>query len=412
VSKRLTIGVIFGGRSVEHDVSIITGLQVIAALDPDRYESVPIYVAKTGEWYTGDILLDIASFRGFHPRLLVKRAAIPPDRGIHGLVVPLVSRWLQRSKEIHLDVAFPAIHGTHGEDGTLQGLLEMADIPYVGCGVSASAIGMNKLLTKKVLQYHGLPMLDFAAVASSDWQQDPDNAIARISEKLSYPLFVKPCSLGSSIGISRAQSEMELREAVEVALAYDDVVIVESGARDSIEVNCAVLGSPKKLLVSVCEQPLPWQNFLTYEDKYMRGEASMGMAGAERQIPAPISESMTRQVQEMAKQAFEAIGGRGLARVDCFVNERTEQIFVNELNTMPGSFSSYLWQPVGLTPRQVIDKLIEIALETHAAKQQRIFSYDAGLIQKAELSGLKFGLKGPAPEASVSAPRPTHEQVV
>lgn len=397
MNQKLKVGVVFGGRSVEHEVSILTGLQIIHALDRNRYEAVPIYITKTGEWCTGDRLLSISSFHNFDLRSIgIGRAIIPPDRGVHGLIIPMTSGWLQRSEVLHLDVVFPAIHGTHGEDGTLQGLLEMADIPYVGCGVSASVIGMNKLLTKKVLKYHGLPVLDFIAVATGDWQRDPEKAISRITKDFSYPLFVKPSSLGSSIGISRAQNELELREAIEVALAYDDMVLIEEAARDSIEVNCAVIGSSKETFVSACEQPIPWQKFMTYEDKYMRGEATLGMKGAERRIPAPISELMTQRVQETAKQAFQAIGGRGISRIDFFVNEQAEQIFVNEFNTMPGSLSFYLWQPVGLEPNQLTDKLIQIALETHAAKQQKIFSYDVGLIAKAAMSGFKFGLKGPA----------------
>ena len=263
MGQKRKVGVIFGGRSVEHDVSIITGLQIIRALDRERYEVVPIYISKNGEWYTGNALTDIGSFLNFDPDVIgATRAAIPPDRGVGGLITPLTSGWLRSSKVIPLDVVFPCVHGTHGEDGTLQGLLEMADLPYVGCDVVSSAIGMNKVMTKKILRYHGLPILDFLIIGKYEWQLDSNQAIGRISDKFRYPLFVKPVALGSSIGISKAQNETELREALETALSFDDAAMIESAVENMIEVNCAVLGDLQELTASACEQPIPWQDFL------------------------------------------------------------------------------------------------------------------------------------------------------
>jgi D-alanine-D-alanine ligase len=394
--EKLNVGVVMGGRSVEHDVSILTGLQVTKALDPDRYEPVPIYITRSGEWCTGKALLDIYTYADFDLRLFgVKRAVIPPDRSIGGLIVPIESGVLRRTRVIHLDVVFPAMHGTHGEDGTLQGLLEMADIPYVGCGVAASAIGMSKLLTKRVLRESGLPVLSCRVINKWSWKEDPNKAVAEAKGDMSYPLFVKPDSLGSSIGVTRVENDAQLNSAVEVAFAYDEVVILESAVRDSIEVNCAVIGSANEILASACEQPLSTSKFLTYEDKYMRGEAIQGMKGADRKIPAPISESMTSRIQETAKQALQAIGGVGFARVDFFVDEETGRILVNELNTMPGSISFYLWEPLGIGATQLVTRLIDIALDIHAKKQRKIFQYDLGLLERAATSGLKLGSKGP-----------------
>ena len=326
MGQKRKVGVIFGGRSVEHDVSIITGLQIIRALDRERYEVVPIYISKNGEWYTGNALTDIGSFLNFDPDVIgATRAAIPPDRGVGGLITPLTSGWLRSSKVIPLDVVFPCVHGTHGEDGTLQGLLEMADLPYVGCDVVSSAIGMNKVMTKKILRYHGLPILDFLIIGKYEWQLDSNQAIARISDKFRYPLFVKPVALGSSIGISKAQNETELREALETALSFDDAAMIESAVENMIEVNCAVLGDSQELTASACEQPIPWQDFLSYEDKYMRGKAALGMKGAERKIPAPISETLRERIQKTAVQAFQAIGGCGIARIDFFVNQKNRE---------------------------------------------------------------------------------------
>jgi D-alanine-D-alanine ligase len=400
---KMTIGVIFGGRTVEHDVSIITGLQVIQAIDRNRYDVEPIYISKTGEWYIGEALFDIRSFREYDIEMIgARRAAIPPDRGVQGIITPITSGLLQRSKTVHLDVVFPAIHGTHGEDGALQGLLELADIPYVGCGVSASALGMNKALAKQALRHHGVPVLDFVTVESVEWRSEPEQVEARITAGgLKYPLFAKPSNLGSSVGISQVLSEEELGEALEVVFAYDDLAILESAAQDVMEVNCAVMRSLKETWVSVCEQPISWQQFLTYEDKYMQ-RANLGMKGAERRIPAPISDALTHKVEETVKAAFRAIGGYGLARVDCFVNEKTGEVFVNELNTIPGSMTFYLWEPKGITPTQIVNRLIDIALEVHANKAKRIFSYEVGLLDKAAAGGVKLGLKGHAPVANAT----------
>jgi D-alanine-D-alanine ligase len=393
--NKLTVGVIFGGRSVEHDVSIITGLQVIQAIDRTKYEVEPIYVSKSGEWYIGETLLDIRSFREQDIEMIgARRAAIPPDRGVQGIITPITSGLLQRTRNHHLDVVFPAIHGTHGEDGTLQGLLELADLPYVGCGVSAAALGMNKALAKQVLRHHGVPVLDFTTVTSSEWRADPERVKFRLAKVgIGYPLFAKPSNLGSSIGISQVTGPEKLSEALEIVFAYDDLAVLEKAAGEVIEVNCAVIRSLKEYWTSTCEQPVSWQEFLTYEDKYMR-RANLGMKGAERRIPAPISDALTHKVEETAQAAFAAIGGYGLARVDSFVNEATGEVWVNELNTVPGSMSFYLWEPKGLTPTQIVDRLIEIALEVHANKQKRIFTYDAGLLDKAASQGIKLGVKG------------------
>lgn len=392
--NKLTVGVIFGGRSVEHDVSIITGLQVVQALDRSKYDVEPIYVSKSGQWYIGEALLDMRSYKEYDIEMVgARRAAIPPDRGVQGLITPITSGLLQRTRNLHLDVVFPAIHGTHGEDGSLQGLLELADIPYVGCGVSASALGMNKALAKQALRHHGVPVLDFTTATSAEWRSNRGMILERIAAAgLRYPLFAKPSNLGSSVGISQVPSPEKLDEALEVVFAYDDLALIESAAQEVIEVNCAVIRSLTESWTSTCEQPVSWQEFLTYEDKYMR-RPNQGMKGAERRIPAPIPEALTRKVEETVKAAFAAIGGYGLARVDSFVNPQTGEVWVNELNTVPGSLSFYLWEPQGFTPTHLVERLITIAMEVHANKQKRIFTYDAGLLDKAAAGGIKLGVK-------------------
>jgi len=393
---KLKVGVVFGGRTVEHDVSVITGLQTVHFMDRTKYDPIPIYITRSGEWYHGDVLtrfqtyqLETVEYAG------ARSGAILPDRTLKGLLTPIKSGLLSRNTILELDVVVPAIHGAHGEDGTLQGLLEMADIPYTGSGVSASAIGMSKILTKKVMQYHNLPVLEFVQIQKLEWNKKPKRAfdLAK-SAGITYPFFVKPDNLGSSIGISKVGNDDQFKQALDTAFAYDDVVLIENEALGCIEVNCSVIRSREDIITSVCEQPVHWEEFLTFDDKYMQGEATRGMEGAERKIPAPISDKLTKDVKELAKKAFIAIDGYGLSRIDFFVNTETEDIYINEINTTPGSFSFYLWQPAGLEPPQVIEKLIEIAIEVNLAKNKRILSFDSGLLEKAAREGVKFGTKG------------------
>ena len=389
------VGVIFGGRSVEHDVSILTGLQVLHYIDRKKYDPIPIYISRSGEWFFGDALTRFETYQLENIEISgAKKGVILPDRISRGLLTPPMSGLLTKNEIIDIDVAFPAIHGTHGEDGTLQGLLEMADIPYTGCGVSASMIGMNKILTKKILKYHDIPVFDFVQLQKQDWESDRKEIYSQLKKAgLKYPLFVKPSNLGSSIGISKAKNKDEFEQALETAFAYDDLILIENEAQDFIEINCAVIRSLAETRTSVCEQPVHWEEFLTFDDKYMQGEANRGMEGAERKIPAPISAKLTKTVKEMAAKTFEAIGGYGISRIDFFVNPRKNEVFVNEINTLPGSLSFYLWQPSGLPPAELIDKLIEIALEINRNQSSRILSFNSGLVEKAAREGVKFGNK-------------------
>jgi D-alanine-D-alanine ligase len=265
-ARKTTVGVIFGGRSVEHDVSVVTGHQIMRAFDSARYEVVPIYIDRDGRWFTGDKLLDLKSFSNEVVSLAgVQPAIISPSVQHHGLILnPLPSGFLAKSQIKRLDVVFPAIHGSHGEDGTLQGLLEMADIPYVGCGVMASAVANDKLITKIVLRQHDIPVVDAMAFTRAEWIDDPDTIIERITSTLAYPLFIKPVTLGSSIGIGRASDEPLLRASIEVAANLDRKVMVEAAVANCVEINCAVMGGDGEMRASVLEQPVSWEQFLTY----------------------------------------------------------------------------------------------------------------------------------------------------
>ncbi|MBN2469129.1 MAG: D-alanine--D-alanine ligase, partial [Anaerolineae bacterium] len=280
MSDKLTVGLIFGSRSVEHDVSIVTGHQVMRALDPSRYDVVPIYITRDGGWLVGDPLRDIHSFEGdrIGELLGVKEAVLSCSTDFQGLIVPPISGIVGRNALRKLDVVFPAVHGAHGEDGTIQGLCELVDLPYVGCGVMASAIAIDKPMTKSVLAAHGLPVLDGLVVTRQEWIKDRDAVLDRIEARFSYPVFVKPATLGSSIGIAKVKERDALGNHLDIAANFDQRILVEEAAEGATEINCSVLGNPPDLRASVCEQPITWEEFLTYEEKYMREGG--GMKGA------------------------------------------------------------------------------------------------------------------------------------
>lgn len=392
-NRKTVVGVIFGGRSVEHDVSVVTAHQIMQAFKRERYEVIPVYITRDGKWFTGEPLSDIenfkdpeiTSYKSVHPALL------SPDIRHHGLIVNPAAGRFSKSEIIRLDVVFPAVHGTHGEDGTLQGLFELADIPYVGCATLASALTNDKLMTKQVLRQVGIPVLDEVAVTRTAWLADPESTMQNIRERLEFPLFVKPATLGSSIGVSRVEDERLLRPALDVALNFDRRVLVEPCLVGCIEINCAVLGSGDSIETSVLEQPVSWDEFLSYEDKYLRG--SEGMKSADRLIPAPLEPELTDHIREMAAAAFRAVDGRGTARIDFLVRREEAAVYLNELNTMPGSLAFYLWRETGLSPEQVVDRLVALARESHADKRRNIYDYQTNLLALAAARGSK-GLKG------------------
>jgi D-alanine-D-alanine ligase len=388
-----TVGVVFGSRTVEHDVSIVTAQQVMQALHPTKYEVVPIYITRDGRWLTGPGLRDLKTFKAdnIQEMMGMKEVVLSPATQHHGLIVAPVSGLFGRSKLIKLDVVFPVVHGTHGEDGTLQGLCELADIPYVGAGVMASAITRDKIMLKTVLAQNGIPVLKHLAFARHEWISTPDTIIARIKQELGYPVFVKPASLGSSIGVARASNPDEARNYINIAANFDRRILVEAEAQDAIEINCAVMGN-HDMRASVLEQPITWQEFLTYEEKYMRSEGATGMKGAERKIPAPISDDLTQKIKDLAVKAFRAVDGRGTARVDFLVKEDSGDIYLNEINTMPGSLAFYLWQEDTMTPADVVDELIRLAEDAYAEKRKTVYSYKTGLLDHAAAKGLK-GIK-------------------
>ena len=395
---RLTIGVVFGGRSVEHDVSIVTAHQVMAALSDD-HDIVPIYITREGRWYTGEALNDLDVYRRQSWPEAGDEAFLPPSAGYGGLFVPATGR-LGRSRRIPLDVVVPSIHGTYGEDGTLQGLLELADIPYAGSGVTGSAAGMDKVTMKAVFAAASLPTVRHIIVETGHLDADENAVVDEIERAVGYPAFVKPSRLGSSVGIGKAVDRRSLGDALEVARRYDSRLLVEVAMEGCSEINCSVLGGGgREPRVSVCEQPVAWEEWLTFSDKYLHSgkagetetggaaaKSGVGMAGQERRIPAPISDELTKQVQDNALTAFKAIDAAGVARVDSFVNEDTGETWVMEINTVPGSFSFYLWEPSGVGFSELLNELVDIAIQSHRAKSELMFTFESTM-----LAGLRGG---------------------
>lgn len=382
--QRLRVGVIFGGRSVEHDVSIVTAHQVMAALG-SRHEVVPIYVTKEGRWLAGAGLDDLAVYREGSFDDAGEEAFIPPVAGAGGLFVP--GGRLKRPRTIPLDVVVPAIHGTFGEDGTLQGLLDLTGLPYTGSGVVGSAVGMDKVAMKAVFRAAGLPVAKDVVVEAAQLDGDPGLVYDRIESELGYPAFVKPARLGSSVGIGKAADRDGLARSLDVARRYDHRMVVEESKEECLEINCSVLGGPGRApSASVCEQPVRWEEFLSFENKYLAGSKSgkaAGMASQDRAIPAPIPDELTKQVQDNALKAFEAVGAAGVARVDSFVDVDACKTWVMEINTIPGSFSFYLWERSGMSFPDLMDALLEIALAGERDRSELMFSFDSTLLENS-----------------------------
>jgi len=368
LSKKLKVGVIFGGRSGEHEVSLRSAESIINALDQTKYEVIPIAITPQGKWLASSEATNLL------PSAVIENAdqhvAIfgdPTERGL--------ARFTEEAsgKRDQIDVIFPALHGTYGEDGTIQGLLEMADVPYVGCGVLASAAGMDKVVMKRLFCEAGLPIVDFTDFLRTQWETAPQTIEGRVIEEIGFPCFVKPANLGSSVGISKASDAKGLNEAIAKAANYDRKIVVEKGV-DAREIEVSVLGNDEPTASLPGEIVPQTAEFYDYNAKYIDDN------GARLVIPAELGAEMTAEIQRLAIRAFQAIDGSGLARVDFFLERVTNRLIVNEINTLPGftSISMYpkLWEASGISYSQLIDRLIELAFERHQEKSRNVTSYE------------------------------------
>jgi D-alanine-D-alanine ligase len=371
MKKRITVGIIFGGRSGEHEVSLLSAQGVMGAINRDKYKVLPIGIAKDGRWLiSGDPLQALASGEMTE----TSRAALLPEpspQGLMRLEGPVQGQELVAVQAGELDVIFPVLHGPYGEDGTVQGLLELAGIPYVGAGVTASAVGMDKALFKDVMRAHGLPIVPHVVLKRKRWQARPEETLAQIEAEIGYSCFVKPANLGSSVGISKAGDRTQLCDALDEAARYDRKLIVEE-AVDAREIEISVLGNDEPI-TSVPGEIIPCNEFYDYAAKYLDGESDL-------LIPAPIPPETAERVQQLATEAYLAIDCAGMARADFLLDRNTGALYVNEVNTIPGftpiSMYSKLWEASGVSYPELIDRLIQLALERHTDKIQSATSFE------------------------------------
>lgn len=385
----------FGGVSPEHEVSVLTAIQAAHALSQNGRALIPLYITKNGRWLTGSHLLTLQSY---------KEIRLAEEKGIachfasdaHGRPGLRTSPagWLRKSQWFSLEAVLCAFHGADGENGSFQGLCETYNLPYTGSGVSASALGMDKRLTKELCRRHDIPVVGDVWVREEEWVTEQEKLIQQ-AEKMGYPLYVKPVTLGSSIGVHRADNRRMLTDAIESAFRYDTQLLVEKGVHPLTEINCSVLGDNESLRTSVCEQPLGKDEMLTFEDKYMQGDPgdTKGMASAARKIPAPVPDEKTTEIQELAGRIFRLLGCAGVARLDFLVDRDSGKVYFNEINTIPGSFSFYLWEASQMRFDRLLDEMVRMAVKRHQKKNSRIRSHEFNLLSHKAVKGLK-GLKG------------------
>lgn len=360
MSEKIKVGVIFGGRSGEHEVSLVSADSVMKSLDKNKYEVIPIGITKEGKWLaTGD------------PMQALKEKNVENTKVVQPIADPTAPGFIKTNEEfIKIKVAFPVLHGTYGEDGKIQGLLELANIPYIGAEVVGSAVGMDKIISKQLFKDICLKIVDYISFLKSEWQESRENILRRIEKELNYPMFVKPVNLGSSVGISKARSQEELINGIVEAAEFDRKIIVEQGLENIREIECSVLGNDKPK-ASVPGEVIASNEFYDYDAKYVDGKSEII-------IPAKLEESVVEKIKQMAVDAFRVLDLAGMARVDFLVTEQNE-IYINEVNTIPGftSISMYpkLWEASGLPYSQLLDELIKLAMERHREKNKLLTSF-------------------------------------
>ncbi|MBS7525843.1 D-alanine--D-alanine ligase [Fusibacter paucivorans] len=386
----INLGIFFGGPSVEHEVSVITAQQAIAQLQKlDDYHIVPIYIAKDSHWYTGDYLLNVEHFRDLKAVVANATRVNMVKSEKCALLINDPIRHFGQNIIAEVDIAFPMIHGTGGEDGTLQGLLEHMAIPYVGCNVLAASMTMDKVASKLFLQTSGIRVVEGEWFYAHHWIAYSDQVLNDIEQKLTYPMIVKPADIGSSVGIKTAKNRRELTNAINFARQFTTRILVERMLSDMREINISVLGDCEQLVLSVCEEPLTASEILTYEDKYMSEGGSKGMSASKRQIPATLHPNTLKEIQKMSAEAFIALDCAGVVRIDFMIEKSTGLPYINEFNTVPGSLAFYLWEATGVTFLEMLQKAIDAAYRTHRRKTGITRSNSLNLLSKKDLKGLK-----------------------
>ncbi len=404
---KICVALFFGGQSVEHEVSVITGLQAYYAFDKEEYDVVPVYISKENEMYIGERVGDIGAYKDIPALLSASTRVNMVKEGGRVYLREMHPKSFHKPESIAIDVAFPAVHGTNVEDGTLQGFFRTMCIPYVGCDVTASALGMDKFAMKAVLSYVGVPVLPCVLLDTYQYNKSGAAELDRVEKEIGYPVIAKPVNLGSSVGIKIAHNRDELEKALDEAFGFAMRVLVEKAITNLKEINCSVLGDAEEAEASECESPLAADEILSYKDKYMSGgggksgtktgeagagsgaKSGDGMASLTRELPAKISSELREKVREMSVRTFKALGCSGVARIDCMVDLDTDEVYVNEINTIPGSLSFYLWEPVGVSYDKLLDRMVKLALKRDRELSNLSFSFDTNLLSNVKLGGTK-----------------------
>jgi D-alanine-D-alanine ligase len=385
------VAMMFGGKSVEHEVSVISGIQAILSMDTEKYEVIPVYMTKSNKMYVGEDIGKIESYKDIDGLLKRSQRVIMINQGEKVSLISYPFKKFGKNTEISIDVAFPVVHGTNVEDGAFQGYLKTLGIPFVGCDVTASAIGMDKYIMKAVLKENDVPVLDAKLFTLSDYE-DMDSLIEKVENSLGYPVIVKPVNLGSSVGISVAKNKVELVNSIDDAFRYATKVLVEHAITNLREINCSVLGDENEAIASECEEPMHTKDILSYEDKYVsnaKGGGSKGMASVARKIPADLSLEKREEVRELAVKSFKTLGCNGVSRIDFMIDEDNGKLYFNEINTIPGSLAFYLWEPIGIPYKELLDRMIQLALKRVRTEESLTFTFNTNILNSASFGGSK-----------------------
>lgn len=394
---KIKVGVFFGGKSVEHEVSVISGIQALKAFDKNKYDAVPIYITKENEMYTGEPVGDISNYKNI-PELLKKSVRIflmcehsGQDNGGKLNLIQYPVRKFGNSVVDYIDVAFPVVHGANVEDGSLQGFLSHYNVPVVGCDVMASAVTMDKYVMKTVLKDNDIPVLECVTLHAKEYQADMEAAYVKIENKTDYPVIVKPVNLGSSVGIRVAKDRNGLREALDYAYEFSQKVLIERAIINLREINCAVLGDYETAEASECEEPVSSDEILSYEDKYVAGNknGSEGMRTARRELPANLSPELREEIRTLAVKTFKVLNCNGVSRIDFMIDKDINKVYVNEINPIPGSLAFYLWEALGKPYEELLDDMVKLALKREREEGNLMTSFQSNILQNANLSGAK-----------------------
>lgn len=385
------VAMLFGGKSVEHEVSVISGIQAILNMDTDKYEVIPVYMTKNNDMYIGKDIADIENYKDIDALLKKSQRVIMINENGQVKLMPYPLKLFGAKSAVDIDIAFPIVHGTNVEDGALQGYLKSVGIPFVGCDVTASAIGMDKFIMKTVLKEYDIPVLDAKLYTLADYA-DIDKLLDNVESALGYPVIVKPVNLGSSVGISVAKSRGELAASIDDGFKYATKVLVEHAITSLREINCSVLGDENEAEASEIEEPLHTKDILSYEDKYVsnaKGGGSKGMASVSRKIPAEVSPEKREEIRSLAVKAFKALGCNGVSRIDFMVDEDNGKLYFNEINTIPGSLAFYLWEPLGVPYKELLDRMIQLSFKRERTEKNLTFTFDTNILNTASFGGSK-----------------------